>query len=341
MTATRSVIRREGRSFRAVALGAAALGAVIFAVALALYVRYIRYDRVAAMHIPHGAALAVRIDVEQALLYEPVRRHLLPILGAPLATPSQGDARLARVEDRTGLRRGDLRELVFAAFADRADWVIVLGGIFPRAPSAQTIALAFASEGAAWDLSSDGRVATGPGGVAVTRASDGAVIVGSSEGALEAALPSREPVLAVVRTGAGGFAFDSRGVMDLQPIVAAAPGVAALLAHTTELRGQVSLTDRVAVTVTADVATGSNGTQLMNEALTWLRTYAKTEATPGAGLIRTGAERSVVSAAGAHGAQVTMAWEREEVDRAFALAAAAIRDALGAAPGAAVQSPSP
>jgi hypothetical protein len=327
-----------------VAIGAAALGAVIFAVALALYIRYIRYDRVAGLHIPHGASVVVRLDVEQALLYEPVRRHLLPILGAPRASSSQGDARLARIEDRTGLHRGDLREVVVASFADSSDWVIVLGGIFPRGPSAQTIALAFASEGAAWDLSSDGRVAMGPEGVAVTRASDGAVIIGSSEGTMEAALPSRDPILPVTRTGPGGFAFDTRGVADLQRRLSDAPGVATLLSHTTELRGTVSLSESVAVTVTADVAAGSNGTQLLGEALAWLRTYAKTEASPGAGLIRAGVERSVVSpagGAGAQGAQVTMAWEREEVDRGFALASAAIRDALGGAPGAAVQSPSP
>jgi hypothetical protein len=231
---------------------------------------------------------------------------------------------------------------VIAGFADSADWVIVLGGIFPRSPNAQTIALAFASEGAAWDLSPDGRVAIGPEGVAVTRASDGAEIIGSSDGALEAAVPSREPVLPVARTGAGGFAFDSRGVMDLQRHLSVAPGLAELLSHTTELRGEVSLLgESVAVTVRADVAAGSNGTQLMNDALDWLRAYAKTEASPGAGLIRAGVTRSVVSAAGAQGAQVAMEWDREEADRGFALVADAIRDVLGGPPGATVKSPSP
>lgn len=317
------------------------MGAVLFAVGLALYLRYIRYDRVAVLHVPRGAAVAVRLDVEQALLYEPVRRHLLPLLGSPRETASRGDARLARIEERTGLRRGDLREVVLATFPDSPDWVLVLGGIFPRGPNARSIAVAFASEGAAWDLSSDGRVAMGPGGVAVTRASDGAVIVASSEGALEAAVPSHDPVLPLERTGPGGFAFDSRGVADLERRLADAPGLSPLLSHTTEIRGQLSLSDRVAVTVTTEVSQGPSGTRLMNDALLWLRAFAKTEGSPGAGLIRAGLERSSVSSAGARSPQVTMAWEREEVDRAFALAADAIRDAYGARTAAAARHGSP
>jgi hypothetical protein len=129
--------------------------------------------------------------------------------------------------------------------------------------------------------------------------------------------------------------------MDLQRHFTVAPGIAELLSHTTELRGVVSLSESVALTVRADVAAGSSGTQLMNDALAWLRAYAKTEASPGAGLIRAGVARSVVSAAGAQGAQVTMTWDREEVDRGFALVAEAIRDALGGSPGAPLKSPSP
>jgi hypothetical protein len=101
--------RRGARSFRSVALGGVALGALIIAVAVSLYLRYIHYERVAARHVPAGSVLALRIDVEQVDLYEPVRRHLIPLLGGPARSPGEAAAAVARLEEHTGLKRGDLR----------------------------------------------------------------------------------------------------------------------------------------------------------------------------------------------------------------------------------------
>jgi hypothetical protein len=314
-----------------VAQGAALLGAILFALALALYLRYIRYDRVAARHVPQGAVIALRLDVEQALLYEPARRHLLPLLGSATAPASQGDARLQRIEDRTGLRRGDLREIVVAIFPGEDDWVVALGGIFPSSPGAPSLALALASEGQDWALSSDTRVTTGPGGVAAGRAADGAVLVASSEAMLRKALPADGPPsdLHLARVGPGGFAFNSRGLAELAGVTAGANDADAVRARATEVTGVVDLGERLTATTSVVFPSGTSAVPLMNAALEWLRVYGRTEGTPGAGLIRVGVERSTVEAVGPTTARVQLVWEREEVDRAFALAAEAIRDKFG------------
>ena len=173
--------RRVARSFRAVALGGVVLGLLIAAVAVSLYLRYIHYERVAARHVPPGSVLALRIDVEQVALYEPVRRHLVPLLGGPSRSPGDAAATVSRLEERTGIKRGDLREIAVARGATRADWVVILGGIFPRGTSTGVLAAALAAEDPAWAPSMDGSVVVHRGlGVAVGRAADGSVLLGSS-----------------------------------------------------------------------------------------------------------------------------------------------------------------
>ena len=126
---------RRARSFKSVAIGAVALGVVVLSVMFALYLRYVHYARVACLHLPASTVLALRVDVEQAIFYEPIRRHILPLFGGPSGSPTEADARLSRIEVRSRLKRGDLREIVVGRGATRGDWVIVLGGIFPRADS--------------------------------------------------------------------------------------------------------------------------------------------------------------------------------------------------------------
>ncbi|HMJ11893.1 MAG TPA: hypothetical protein VK524_10795, partial [Polyangiaceae bacterium] len=83
---------RKGLPYWVVASGFGALLALGIAVAVLIYFRLIRYERVAGYHLPQETTFAVRLDVEQAIVYEPFRRHLLP-----LANRGRGEQRTARV----------------------------------------------------------------------------------------------------------------------------------------------------------------------------------------------------------------------------------------------------
>jgi hypothetical protein len=215
---------------------------------------------------------------------------------------------------------------VVAASADLHDWAVVLGGIFPKAPGAQSVALALASEGLPWDLSGDGRTATGPGGVAVARAADGVLVVASSEAMLGQALPARSaPSVPIERTGAGGFGVDAAGVNALASALVGTGELEALLAHTSAVTGAISLGERVSVTMSVTVR-DAPAVPALSAAIGWLEAYGKAETTVGANLVRAGLQRSSVASAGPGAARVEWAWEREEEDRGFALAADALRD---------------
>lgn len=318
--------RGEARSFGSVALGGLALAAVIVAVAAALYIRFIRYERLAVRHVPPGSVLAIRLDVQQAILYDPVRRHLLPLLGGPGRLPAQGDSRLAHVETITGIRRGDLREIVLSRGAARTDWVIVLAGLFPRDVGANLLGAALSGSGEAWSLSSDGRAVVGPGGVAVGRAEDGAVLVASSEAEFRAARPQTSTFveLGLEARGPGSFAFgaDVLGELRRTPWILAEGDLPAMLERLTRVRGVVTLGDRVGLNL---ISEGTGSEAIARRELEMLRAFGHSGVTPPAVLARGAADRARVTAVGAGSASLELAWEREEVDRAFALLAETIR----------------
>ncbi len=127
---------RRGFPFRFVAAGLVALTAVALTVAVLMYTQLMGYERVAARHLPAGVEAAVRIDVEQRVLFDPVRRRLLPVLRraiAPSLDSTDAERLFARLKGRTGLELGvDLREIVVASGPGTGEWGLVLGGLFPR-----------------------------------------------------------------------------------------------------------------------------------------------------------------------------------------------------------------
>jgi hypothetical protein len=176
-------------------------GALALALAAVVYLAYrelIHYERRAIEHVPPGAEFALRVDLEQVLLFEPVRKHLLPLVDrAPLAGAKRGGAptpRLRRLREQAGLNLGlDLRELVFARMPD-GGWVLVLGGIFGSRRLLGGIEQVLREE-PELHLRQDGaRLILEPSGVALTQADDGALIVASAA-----------PLLARASAPSGGF----------------------------------------------------------------------------------------------------------------------------------------
>jgi hypothetical protein len=322
--------RRVPRSFGTVALGGAALAAIVIAVTVSLYLRYIRYERIAARHVPPGTVIALRLDVEQVGLYEPVRRHLIPLLGGPARAPAEAEATLGRFEERTGLKRADLREIVVARGPVRSDWAIIFGGIFPRAISGGVLAAALAAEDPAWVPSPDGRAVIHRGlGVAVGRASDGTVVLASS---VQTLLDARDPSDAYVRiglapVGAGMLAIGADGVRELGewPAVLANERLAGALSGVDGIHCDIALSDRTSVAVRLSDKGRNSGAVAIRETLAIMKGFDRASADTVEVLARAGAERAVVAPPAPGTAAVTLAWERPEVDQAFALFADAIQ----------------
>jgi hypothetical protein len=100
------------------------------------YWRFIRYERRALQHVPVASVFALRLDLQPVVLFEPVRRHLFPLL----EKLSWGSSGLARVEAASGVNLSmDLRELVLATQAD-GRWLLVAGGLFDAAKLEQAAA---------------------------------------------------------------------------------------------------------------------------------------------------------------------------------------------------------
>ncbi len=193
------------------------------------YVRLVQYERRAALHVPEGAPFAARLDLEQVVLFEPFRRHVLPVVRDLLA--QQGG--LATLEEKTGIDLAmDLREVMFARAAREGHWVAGVGGLFPSdgvvsglyeiVQEAKLPGCTFANE----------RLSCPPYGVFVEQADDGIVVFSSDAQLLVQALAPSEHYerLGLGRNDAAGFGMDGSWLRALPGVRfgALVPGLGAL-----------------------------------------------------------------------------------------------------------------
>lgn len=322
--------RRGALSFRAVALGLAGLTALVAGLGAIAYFELLHYEPVAARHLPADSLAAARLDIEQGVLFEPVRKHLIPLAGYssdPSVSPLD---RVRRIEDATGLKRRDLREIVVARGPSWRDWVVVLGGVFPAGDPTQALAQALQAEGASgWEVAPQGdSLVHGPTGVAIGRASDGAVIVAASAERLALARPvqSPPPGLDLPVDAAGGVAIRGALLTDLADSVAWVPGLGALR-HLDRVTARLELGDPVEVLVTAVPDAGTTAEQARDSVehmLTALRMLARLGTGPDYGGERSVLERATVAASDGV-ARIRVTWERSEIDRAARSLAEAVR----------------
>jgi hypothetical protein len=173
---------RRPVSHRLVWTGLVALALVILAVFGVGYWVLVKYEPRAARHIPKQAVAAVRVDVEQVVLYEPIRRHVFPVLDGA----NQGASRLKRFKELSGVNLGmDLREIV-AAWLPDGNTVVLIGGLFPQQglPEAlfQTLSTTIPANPCTFAVER----MTCPGW-SLTQASDGIVVIATNDDALTAA----------------------------------------------------------------------------------------------------------------------------------------------------------
>lgn len=204
-------------SFRALARFGLVVVALTIAGAYFAYVKLIHYERHALEHLPIATEIAGRVDVERIVLFEPVRRYLLPLideipLGSNAQTaaraPASGD-RLARLRRAAGLNLGlDLREIGFGVTDKGQDWALSLGGLFPKTGMIDAIERVLRAEGAAHVVRTEQRLRFDPWGAVLAQADDGVLVLASRREILEEALPSsrRFERLGLPSDGPGSFA---------------------------------------------------------------------------------------------------------------------------------------
>jgi hypothetical protein len=207
-------VERSAVPFRRLAWVVLGCTCLIAAGAWLAYERLLHYRRSAVEHLPAKVQFAARLDVEQVVLFEPVRRHLLPLLEQlPPAAP--GSDRLGRLRREAGLNLGlDLREILVATAQQGRAWTVALGGLFPRQGVVSAIERLLESEGAAgWSRVGDA-LEFSPWGAALGQATDGVVLLASDRGTLESSLPSTErfKALGLAREGAGGAELDAAAI---------------------------------------------------------------------------------------------------------------------------------
>lgn len=172
---------RKPVSHRIVWVGLVALALVILGVFGGGYWLLVRYEPKAARHIPATALAAVRVDVEQVVLYEPLRKHVFPVLDG-----AEPGGRLKRFKELSGVNLGmDLREIVVAALPG-GETVLAIGGLLPPKGLVQALAPLVAPDAGRPGCTPEGGVLRCPSAF-IRQADDGTLLLSTSIAALDAA----------------------------------------------------------------------------------------------------------------------------------------------------------
>ena len=211
---------RKARSPRSVLLGLALLVALALTGLVLAYLRLIHYERAAVHHLPEGTTLAVRLDFEHVVLYEPLRQHLFPILDA--ARGADQPPALQRFQAHTGVNLGmHLRELL-VGIGPEGQWTVVVGGLFPAWGLVEGVHAFLEQDGSDRCELTDGRMHCTAPTVFVQQAPDQVLVLASSQEQLERAL-TRTAVyrdLGLSKDGAGSLVLTRAA---LAPLVSSSP----------------------------------------------------------------------------------------------------------------------
>jgi hypothetical protein len=334
--AVASPAERKTLPFRVVATGFVLSIAAALAIAVVIYVKLIRYERVAALHLPPDSTAAVRLDVEKAVLYEPVRKHLLPLANEAFdrnATRSGLAPRLKRIHQKTGIELAiDMREVALAHGPGSGDWVLVIGGMFPKDGVVRGIGAALAEEGVLWKLSADGKTLVAPSGIALGQASDGAVLLASSPSRLASALPRQDTHarLGLALEGPGGFVVAGAAARQLGEASAGSGPSWNAIGHIERVTGTFAIGAALDVQVLVDLGPGADAALAQKRLSLALESARAALHGPDFGGERRLLERSEVGVAGPSELRVRAPWERTDVDRAAHSLSMAVRRWAGA-----------
>lgn len=180
--------------------------------AAAGYWHFFYYRPVAARHVPLGSTAAVRVDLQEIALFEPVRRHVWPVFlekqgsGSSPAEPSLAE----RLQKAAGINLGrDIREILLVNHGrtDSGKWLVIIGGKFPRGVVSAVARLA-QEEGAGWELNPQkDALVSKTLGVALGQAADRTLILASDLSTLALAIPEQNGAQAIGLPEAGALGF--------------------------------------------------------------------------------------------------------------------------------------
>lgn len=175
---------RQPVSHRRVWLGLIALAVFVLGVFVVGYWVLVRYEDKVARHVPKDAVAALRLDVEQVVLYEPIRKHVFPVVDGAKTNAS----RLAKLKQETGVNLGmDLREIM-VALLPQGRYVAAVGGLFPTSDLLRkTLTVLPPDHGCKLTGARLGCTLEGAS-VWFEQAEDGVVLMSNSEQVLDAAL---------------------------------------------------------------------------------------------------------------------------------------------------------
>lgn len=336
---------REQRaiSSRALAWIGLSIAAVLCLVGIVSYRMLIHYERRAALHIPADVGFAARIDLEQVVLFEPVRKHLLPLinelpLGPAGAEAGKGPDRLTRLRERVGLNLAlDLREVMFAEEGRSGQWVLVLGGLFDQRGVVPAIASVLHEEGALDAAQTEGELRFERWGVTLGQADDGCLVLASSSSMLRRALQVTERFaeLGLPREGAAAAALTAEHARSWlggdSAFAFDEPAVRRIV-------GTLGLGDALQLELRIQVQRAAELPPIRAGILRWRETYVS--ALPFIPQADWGGERALLARARVSEPSETLmivssSWERAELDRAAqSLAAWLERRFLSPSPGA-------
>jgi hypothetical protein len=212
---SRAVGGRGAIPARVLAFWSAAVAVLLLSVGFIAYRKFLHYERHAIEHVPAGSELALRLDLEQVVLFEPLRRHLLPLIDqAPLtgAPPERGaPSRLLRLREQAGLNLAfDLRELVFAR-EPAGGWVLALGGMFGTSAVLDGIEGVLNGEPGMQSSRAAGVLTLSGSGLALAQADDGVLLIASDAAVLARSLPASRAYEALGVGGDGAGALGALG----------------------------------------------------------------------------------------------------------------------------------
>jgi hypothetical protein len=321
--------RSGGQSYKRIYVAFFGLLLVAGTVAAVMYFKLLHYERAAALHLPPDTTVVARIDVENVVLFEPVRKHLLPLANELRAGDPKLKSRLKRLEQHTRIELAvDLREIAVARGSAPGDWVIVFGGLFPKQNVVSGLRQVFAEEGLQGDLSSDGTRLTLGNGLTLGQAEDGCILIAASAARLESALPRQDTFqrLLLARDGAGGFALAG----DFARALADAPFVSAVpeLREITRVQGELQLGNPLQISSQVELKQQGEPAEVerrVRATLDALRAFAtQPPDVDYAGEARI-LEKTKPRLAGQGSVELAAPWDRADVDRAAESVARALR----------------
>lgn len=175
------------------------------------YLQLIHYTRIAHRHIPREADGALRFDLQQVVLFEPFRKHILPAVAG--TADASGHTRLHKLDSDIGINSAlDVREIVIAHGPGEEDWTTIIGGLFPSGQMLAGIERVLREQPRLQlQKSRDGKALfIDPWGLVLGQAGSGCLIVSTREELLRQALrPHEDPAFAPLASVAGGFMLGS------------------------------------------------------------------------------------------------------------------------------------